>query len=103
MVEERGERVNELCRCYHLKSRHMGINGHGMCMYVNCECGQYTFAGWVYKKTLSLRSGDDILQELSKTLKLEGKDYQKIFIVNVDVLKIAEFNVTVGVNYAYGQ
>lgn len=78
----------------------MGLNGHGACIV--CDCAYYTFAGWVYKEILALRNGDEVLQELRRTLALKGYD-QNVFVVGVDVLKIAEFNVSVEVQYAYGK
>lgn len=100
MAEKRGERVNELCTCHHLKSRHNGILGHGFCSL--CDCGYYTFAGWVYKEVLVLGNGDEVLQELRRILALKGYD-NKVFVVGLDLLKIAEFSVSVEVQYAYGQ
>lgn len=90
------ERVDEVCRCGHLKSKHMGLNEHGACSI--CECAFFTWAGMVYKEVLSLRNGDDVLEELKRTLALKEIE-QNVFLVRVDVLEIAEFSVSVEVLY----
>lgn len=90
------ERVDEVCRCGHLKSEHGGLDGHGVCNI--CECGFFTWHGMVYKEILSLRNGDNVLEELRT--RLEARDMeQNVFLVRVDVLKIAEFSVSVEVLY----
>lgn len=101
MTEKKGQRVNELCQCHHMKSRHMGMNGHGACTL--CDCGQYTFNGWVYKAILVLQDGDEVLQELRKNLEQRGYD-NKVFIVGVDILKTTQLgHITAEVQYAYEQ
>lgn len=90
------ERVDEVCRCGHLKSEHVGLNGHGACQI--CECGFFTWMGMVYKEALSLRNGDNVLEELKRTLALKEME-QNVFLVRVDVLEIAEFSVSVEVLY----
>lgn len=94
--ERWSEVVNEVCSCGHLKSEHGGWNGHGACSI--CECGFFTWGGMVYKEVLSLRNGDDVLEELKRTLALKDKE-QNVFLVRVDVLEIAEFSVSVEVLY----
>ena len=99
MTERRDERVNELCRCHHMKSRHNGLNGHGSCKI--CACGQYTFAGWLYKQVLLLRDGDEVLSELIRNLLLRDLD-PIVFLVGVDILKTTQLvDITAEVQYAY--
>lgn len=95
-MSERGKRVDEVCRCGHLKSKHMGLNEHGICSM--CECAFFTWAGMVYEEVLSLRNGDDVLEELKRTLALKEIE-QNVFLVRVNVLEIAEFSVSVEVLY----
>lgn len=94
--KKKGKRVDEVCRCGHLKSKHMGLNEHGMCSM--CECAFFTWAAMVYKEILVLRNGDNILQELRKSLEVSGME-ENVFLVSVEVLKIAEFSVSVEVLY----
>ena len=96
VAEKKGKRVDEVCRCGHLKSKHAGLNEHGLCIF--CECRFFTWAGMVCKETLSLRNGDNVLQELRKSLALKGME-ENVFLVSVEVLKIAEFSVSVEVLY----
>ena len=39
--------VDELCTCGHLKSQHLGLNGHGRCTV--CDCPQFTWSSFVYE------------------------------------------------------
>lgn len=98
MAENRGERVGEVCKCHHLKSKHLGLQGHGVCTI--CECPFYTFMGWVYKEVLVLRDGDNVLQELRNTL-FRKQMKQNVFLVSVEVLKMHEFDVSLEVLYAW--
>jgi len=90
------EIVDELCTCGHLISEHGGLGGHGVCQI--CQCKFFTWNGWVYKEVLALRNGDNVIEELRRTLALKGME-QNVFLVRVEVLKIAEFSVSVEVLY----
>lgn len=96
MAKRKGKKVDEVCRCGHLQSKHMGLNHHGACTI--CECGFFTWAGMVYKEVLVLRNGDNVLHELRKRLEVKGVE-QNVFLVSVDILKIEEFSVSVEVLY----
>lgn len=96
MAEKRGKRVDEVCRCGHLKSKHMGLNEHGACSI--CECGYFTWAGMVYKEILVLRNGDNVLHELRKRLAVKGME-ENVFLISVEILNIEEFSVSVEVLY----
>ena len=101
MTEKRpdiSERVDEVCRCNHMKSKHNGLQGHGACQL--CGCPFYTFAGWVYKAALELRGGDDVHLELIAALGEKGYDIN-VFIVGVEILETTECGVRAEVRYAY--
>jgi len=96
MAEKKGKRVDEVCCCGHLKSKHRGLNEHGICSM--CECAFFTWAGMVYKQILVLWDGDNVLQELRTRLEARGFE-QNVFLISVEVLKIHEFDVSVEVLY----
>lgn len=96
MAANKGKRVDEVCTCGHLKSKHRGLNEHGICSM--CECGFFTWAGMVYKEILVLSDGDNVLQELRTRLEARGME-QNVFLVSVEVLKRHEFDVSVEVLY----
>lgn len=83
--------VDELCTCGHLKSQHGGLIGHGACTI--CQCGRFTWNGWVYKETIVLREGDNALEKLKGSLKLKEME-QDVFIICVHVLKIRALRAT---------
>ncbi len=96
MAKKKGKRVDEVCRCGHLQSKHMGLNHHGACSM--CECGFFTWAAMVYKDVLALRNGDNVLHELRKRLAVKKME-ENVFLVSVDILKIEAFSVSVEVLY----
>lgn len=40
-------KIEEVCYCGHLQSKHAGLNGHGHCQIEDCDCEQYTFKSFV--------------------------------------------------------
>lgn len=97
MAEGRkGERIDEICTCGHLKAVHRGLQGHGACSI--CSCGYFTWKAMLYKEVLALHNGDNVLAELKRTLKLKGIE-EDVNLWGVIVLAIQEFSVSVEVLY----
>lgn len=53
IFEGKGRIVDEICDCDHLKSHHMGIDGHSGCK--ECSCTKYGFSNrWVITDLIKL-------------------------------------------------
>lgn len=92
------ERVDELCTCGCLKSQHGGLNGHGLCYLCNCKF--FTWKAMVYKQVLCLRSGDEVLDELKRTLIMKALE-PEVSLLRACILRLHEFDVTVEVMFTY--